>query len=63
MVLEDDSDFVTDARHLPDLRERTIHDTPKPAELSRERRCISRLGPERLIPDLPGSRYALGHGH
>ena len=30
---------------------------------SSEQRCISRLCPERLIPDLPGSRYALGHGH
>jgi predicted nucleic acid-binding protein len=28
IVLHDDSDFVTAARHLPDLRERTIHDTP-----------------------------------
>ena len=29
IVLHDDSDFVTAARHLPDLRERTIHDTPE----------------------------------
>jgi hypothetical protein len=28
-----------------------------------ERRCGSRLCTERLISDLPGSRYALGHGH
>ena len=25
--------------------------------------CISRLRTERLITDLQGSRYALGHGH
>jgi predicted nucleic acid-binding protein len=29
IVLHDDSDFVTAARHLPDLRERTIRDTPE----------------------------------
>jgi predicted nucleic acid-binding protein len=29
IVLHDDSDFVTAARHLPDLRERIIHDTPQ----------------------------------
>ena len=29
IVLHDDSDFVTAARHLPDLRERVIHDTPE----------------------------------
>jgi predicted nucleic acid-binding protein len=29
IVLHDDSDFVTAARHLPDLRERTVHDTPR----------------------------------
>lgn len=29
IVLHDDSDYVTAARHLPDLRERTIHDTPQ----------------------------------
>ena len=28
-VLHDDSDFATAARYLPDLRERTIHDTPQ----------------------------------
>jgi predicted nucleic acid-binding protein len=28
IVLHDDSDFVTAARHLPDLRERIIHDPP-----------------------------------
>jgi hypothetical protein len=28
VVLHDDSDFVTAARHLSDLRERAIHDTP-----------------------------------
>ena len=28
VVLHDDSDFETAARHLPDLRERPIHDTP-----------------------------------
>jgi predicted nucleic acid-binding protein len=28
VVLHDDSDFVTAARHLPDLRERSIHDKP-----------------------------------
>jgi hypothetical protein len=28
-VLHDDSDFVTAARHLSDLRERAIHDTPQ----------------------------------
>ena len=27
-VLHDDNDFVTAARYLPDLRERTIHDIP-----------------------------------
>jgi predicted nucleic acid-binding protein len=27
-VLHDDNDFVTAARHLPDLRERTINDLP-----------------------------------
>jgi predicted nucleic acid-binding protein len=29
VVLHDDSGFVAAARHLPDLRERTIHDTPR----------------------------------
>ena len=29
IVLHDDGDFVTTARHLPDLRERIIHDTPE----------------------------------
>jgi predicted nucleic acid-binding protein len=29
VVLHDDSDFVTAARHLSDLRERAIHDTPQ----------------------------------
>lgn len=29
VVLHDDNDFVTAARHLPDLQERTIHDTPQ----------------------------------
>ena len=28
VVLHDDSDFVTAARHLSDLRERAIHNTP-----------------------------------
>lgn len=28
IVLHDDNDFVTTARHLPDLRERSICDTP-----------------------------------
>jgi predicted nucleic acid-binding protein len=28
VVLHDDNDFATAARHLPDLRERTIHDAP-----------------------------------
>jgi predicted nucleic acid-binding protein len=28
VVLHDDTDFVTAARHLPDLHERTIHDVP-----------------------------------
>lgn len=28
VVLHDDKDFATAARHLPDLRERTIHDVP-----------------------------------
>ncbi len=28
VVLHDDNDFVTAARYLPDLRERTIHNTP-----------------------------------
>jgi hypothetical protein len=28
-VLHDDSDFATAARHLPDLRERGIHDIPQ----------------------------------
>jgi predicted nucleic acid-binding protein len=29
LVLHDDNDFVTAARYLPDLRERTIHDMPQ----------------------------------
>jgi predicted nucleic acid-binding protein len=29
VVLHDDNDFVTAARHLPDLRERTIHNMPE----------------------------------
>jgi predicted nucleic acid-binding protein len=29
IVLHDDDDFVTAARHLPILRERIIHDTPE----------------------------------
>ena len=29
VVLHDDSDFVTAARYLPELRERTIHDIPQ----------------------------------
>ena len=29
VVLHDDNDFVTGARYLPDLRERSIHDTPE----------------------------------
>jgi len=29
VVLHDDSDFVTAARHLSDLRERTVHDPPQ----------------------------------
>ena len=29
VVLHDDNDFVTAARHLPDLQERAIHDTPQ----------------------------------
>lgn len=29
VVLHDDNDFVTAARYLSDLRERTIHDTPQ----------------------------------
>ena len=29
VVLHDDNDFVTAARHLPDLQERTIHDIPQ----------------------------------
>jgi predicted nucleic acid-binding protein len=29
VVLHDHSDFATAARHLSDLRERTIHDTPQ----------------------------------
>jgi predicted nucleic acid-binding protein len=29
VVLHDDNDFVTAARHLPDLRERSIHSTPE----------------------------------
>jgi predicted nucleic acid-binding protein len=29
VVLHDDSDFETAARYLPDMRERTIHDTPQ----------------------------------
>jgi predicted nucleic acid-binding protein len=29
VVLHADSDFVTAARHLSDLRERAIHDTPQ----------------------------------
>jgi predicted nuclease of predicted toxin-antitoxin system len=28
VVLHDDNDFATAARHLPDLRERAIHDVP-----------------------------------
>ena len=28
-VLHDDGDFVTAAHYLPDLRERSIHDTPR----------------------------------
>ena len=28
IVLHDDNDFATAARHLPDLRERTVHDAP-----------------------------------
>jgi predicted nucleic acid-binding protein len=28
VVLHDDKDFATAARFLPDMRERTIHDTP-----------------------------------
>jgi predicted nucleic acid-binding protein len=28
VVLHDDNDFATAARHLPNLRERTIHDAP-----------------------------------
>ena len=28
VVLHDDNDFATAARHLPDLRERIIHDVP-----------------------------------
>ena len=28
VVLHDDNDFATAARHLPDLRERSIHDVP-----------------------------------
>jgi predicted nucleic acid-binding protein len=30
VVLHDDKDFATAARHIPDLRERTIHATPPP---------------------------------
>jgi hypothetical protein len=30
VVLHDDKDFATAARYLPDVRERTIHDTPQP---------------------------------
>lgn len=30
VVLHDDADFVTAARHVPDLRERSINDTPQP---------------------------------
>ncbi|HET7013710.1 MAG TPA: PIN domain-containing protein [Streptosporangiaceae bacterium] len=30
VVLHDDKDFSTAAQHLPDLRERTIYDTPAP---------------------------------
>jgi predicted nucleic acid-binding protein len=29
VVLHDDSDFATAARHLSDLRERAVHDTPR----------------------------------
>ena len=29
VVLHDDNDFVTAARHLPDLRERSIHSMPE----------------------------------
>ena len=29
VVLHDDTDFATAARHLPDLQERIIHDTPQ----------------------------------
>ncbi len=29
IVLHDDNDFATAARHLPDLRERTVHDAPR----------------------------------
>jgi predicted nucleic acid-binding protein len=29
VVLHDDSDFVTAARHLPDLQEHAIHDAPQ----------------------------------
>jgi predicted nucleic acid-binding protein len=29
VVLHDDSDFATAARYLPDLRERTVHETPQ----------------------------------
>jgi predicted nucleic acid-binding protein len=28
VVLHDDGDFVTAARHLPDLAERTVYNTP-----------------------------------
>jgi predicted nucleic acid-binding protein len=30
VVLHDDGDFATAGRHLPDLRERSVHDTPEP---------------------------------
>ncbi|HEY2577117.1 MAG TPA: PIN domain-containing protein [Streptosporangiaceae bacterium] len=29
IVLHDDNDFTTAARHIPDVRERNIHNTPQ----------------------------------
>ncbi|HZA00201.1 MAG TPA: PIN domain-containing protein [Acidimicrobiales bacterium] len=31
VVLHDDNDFVVGARHIPDLVERNVHDTPPPS--------------------------------
>jgi hypothetical protein len=44
-------------------RQRTAEKIRRDPLSPSERRCGSRLCTERLISDLPGSRYALGHGH